>query len=144
MGEEFLISGTATGAKRELSPNEYCLVRFCDIEGNRVRSFGPIQASSESMSHGAIYCACPKAACVIHIHSNTIFSGMLRDDLLSTPKEAAYGTPEMARAISNAVGKDPGQIVLAGHDEGVITWGTSVAEALALVMELYHIYCINK
>ncbi|GHV03253.1 hypothetical protein FACS189485_05930 [Spirochaetia bacterium] len=144
MGDEFLISGTATGAKRELSPNEYCLVRSCDIEGNRVISFGPIQASSESMSHCAIYRACPKADCVIHIHSKTIFAGMLRDNLLSTPKDAANGTPEMARAISNALGQskenDHGWIVLAGHDEGLITWGASIDEALALVMELYNKY----
>jgi ribulose-5-phosphate 4-epimerase/fuculose-1-phosphate aldolase len=148
MGEEFLISGTATGAKRELSPNEYCLVRFCDIEGNSVRSFGPIQASSESMSHGAVYRVCPRAGCVIHIHSKAIFAGMLRDNFLSTPKDAACGTPEMARAISNAVGQSKenghGQIVLAGHDEGIITWGVSIDEALALVLELYDRYCVKK
>jgi ribulose-5-phosphate 4-epimerase/fuculose-1-phosphate aldolase len=146
-GEEFLISGTATGAKRELSPDEYCLVRSCDIEGNRVISLGPIQASSESMSHGAIYRVSPKASCVIHIHSKTIFAGMLRGNFLSTPKDAAYGTPEMARAISNAVGQlkenSHGQIVLAGHDEGVITWGVSIDEALALVLELYKTYGVN-
>ncbi|GHV91910.1 hypothetical protein AGMMS50268_24130 [Spirochaetia bacterium] len=142
-GDEFLISGTATGAKRELSPDEYCLVRSCDIEGNRVVSRGPIQASSESMSHGAIYRACPKAAAVIHIHSKAVFGGMLGDDLLSTPKDAAYGTPEMAHAISNAVGQSGnshGQIVLAGHDEGVITWGVSIDEALALALKLYNKY----
>jgi ribulose-5-phosphate 4-epimerase/fuculose-1-phosphate aldolase len=143
-GDEFLISGTATGAKRELSPNEYCLVRNCDIEGNSVQSFGPIQASSESMSHGAIYRACPKAVCVIHIHSKTIFDGMLRGNFLSTPKSAAYGTPEMARAIGNVVGRsDHGRIVLAGHDEGVITWGSSINEALALVLELNDTYSVN-
>jgi ribulose-5-phosphate 4-epimerase/fuculose-1-phosphate aldolase len=135
-GDQFLISGTATGSKRVLIPDDYCLVRSCDIEGNSVRSFGPIQASSESMSHSAIYRACQKAASVIHIHSKTIFEGMLRDNLRSTPKTAAYGTPEMARAISIAVGKDHGQIVLAGHDEGVITWGVSIDEALAGVLEL--------
>jgi methylthioribose-1-phosphate isomerase len=150
-GNQFLISGTATGAKRELGPDDYCLVRSCDINGNRVLSFGPIQASSESMSHGAIYHTCGEAAAVIHIHSNAIFEGMLRDNLLSTPKTAAYGTPEMARAISNAVeqwgktpGKTQGSIVLAGHDEGVITWGVSIEEALAQVLELYHKYSINN
>jgi ribulose-5-phosphate 4-epimerase/fuculose-1-phosphate aldolase len=149
-GNEFLISGTSTGGIRELTPNEYCLVRSCDIEGNRVRSFGPTQASSESMSHGALYIACPKAASVFHIHSRPIFEGMLRDNLLSTPKDAAYGTPEMARAISAAVaneaktsGKNYGQIVLAGHDEGVITWGVSVDEALDLVIKLYDTYNIG-
>ncbi|WP_010261861.1 class II aldolase/adducin family protein [Treponema primitia] len=146
-GEEFLISGTATGANRVLTPDDYCLVRYCNIEGNSVVSFGPIRASSESMSHGAIYRACPKANSVIHIHSKTIFEGMLDDKLLSTPKTAAYGTPEIAYAISNAVerwGKEQGQIVLAGHDDGVIAWGTSVEEALAQVLELYEKYGSRK
>jgi ribulose-5-phosphate 4-epimerase/fuculose-1-phosphate aldolase len=95
------------------------------------------------MSHSAIYCACFDAFSVIHIHSRTIFDGMLKDDLLATPKTAAYGTPEIARAISTAVeqwGKTHGQIVLAGHDEGVITWGVSVDEALEQVLALYDKY----
>jgi hypothetical protein len=145
-GNQFLISGTATGAKRELSPDDYCKVLSCNINGNSVESCGPIQASSESMSHSAIYRTCEEAASVIHIHSKAIFEGMLRDDLLSTPKTAAYGTPEMARAIINAVeqwAKTHGSIVLAGHDEGVITWGVSIEEALTQVLELYDKYGIS-
>jgi ribulose-5-phosphate 4-epimerase/fuculose-1-phosphate aldolase len=146
-GNQFLISGTATGSRQELDPEDYCKVLSCNINENRVESYGPIQASSESMSHSAIYCACLDAFSVIHIHSRTIFEGMLRDNCLSTPKTAAYGTPEMARAIiaaveqvGNTYEKAHGSIVLAGHDEGVISWGVSIDEALEQILKLYDKY----
>jgi ribulose-5-phosphate 4-epimerase/fuculose-1-phosphate aldolase len=95
------------------------------------------------MSHGAIYRACPAARAVIHIHSRKIFDGMLRDNYPRTPADVPYGTPEMARAIIARVkerGESPGVIVMAGHDEGVIAYGTSVKEALNPVLELYYKY----
>jgi ribulose-5-phosphate 4-epimerase/fuculose-1-phosphate aldolase len=138
---EFLISGTATGEIPVLSLNEYCLVNFFDIKQNRVVTSGSIQASSESMTHGAVYQSCSEANCVIHIHSKKIFDGMLRGNYSSTQKEAEYGTPEIAFAIERCVqaaGKSEGQIVLAGHDEGIITYGPSVERAFNLILELYN------
>ena len=128
-GEEFLISGTATGAAPVLSPDEYCLVTSFDIAGNSIVSSGPIRASSESMTHGAVYRAVPAANCVIHIHSRSIFDGMLQDHYPDTPAEAEYGTPEIAEATGAcAAAQESGEglIVLAGHDEGVIAFGASV------------------
>ncbi|MDR1353632.1 MAG: class II aldolase/adducin family protein [Treponema sp.] len=142
-GGEFLISGTATGGKRALGADGYCVVSAFDIEKNRVESYGPVKASAESMSHGAVYLACPSARSVIHIHSRKIFDAMLRDAYPRTPAEALYGTPEMARAIIACVkeqGASRGLIVMAGHDEGVIAYGESVKEALDLVLELYRKY----
>jgi ribulose-5-phosphate 4-epimerase/fuculose-1-phosphate aldolase len=142
-GGAFLISGTATGNRRVLGPEGYCMVTAFDIEKNRVTSSGPVKASAESMSHGAIYSACPAARAVIHIHSRKIFDGMLRDSYPRTPADASYGTPEMARAIIACVnerGESPGVIVMAGHDEGVIAYGASVKEALNPVLELYYKY----
>lgn len=140
---EFLISGTATGGKSTLDiEKDYCLVTGFDIERNCVESCGLIQASSESMTHGAVYQSCPKANCVIHIHSKEIFEGMIRDKYPATPKEAAYGTPAIATAITRCV-KDigsEGQIVLLGHEEGVIAYGASVERTCGLVVELYGRY----
>ncbi|MDR1411258.1 MAG: class II aldolase/adducin family protein [Spirochaetaceae bacterium] len=140
---EFLISGTATGGRRALGPDGYCVVSAFDIEKNRVSSRGPVKASAESMSHGAVYLACPSALSVIHIHSRKIFDAMLRDGYPRTPADAPYGTPEMARAIIACVkeqGRSRGLIVMAGHDEGVIAYGESVKEALDLVLGLCHKY----
>jgi ribulose-5-phosphate 4-epimerase/fuculose-1-phosphate aldolase len=142
-GNEFLISGTATGAAPILGLHEYCLVNSIDLKQNHVVSSGPIQASSESMTHGVVYQSCPEANCVIHIHSKKIFEGMMVNDYLSTPKNAEYGTPEIALAIGECVeahSKNEGQIVMAGHEEGVIAYGPSVKKALDLILELYDKY----
>jgi len=142
-GEEFLISGTATGEKQILNQSEYCLVKYFDIARNYVVSSGPVQASSESMTHGAVYHSCCGANCVMHIHSRAIFDGMIRDNYPVTSKDAAYGTPEIALAIGKCVeelGKDEGRIVMAGHEEGIITYGATVNRALNLILELYKKY----
>lgn len=144
---EFFISGTATGALPVLTPAEYCLVTACDISHNSVVSSGPVQPSSESMTHGAVYQYCAGANCVIHIHSKNIFDGMIRNGYPSTPESAAYGTPEIALAIGECVADDrnegvhtEGVIVLAGHDEGVIAYGPSPERVFNLIMELYNKY----
>ncbi|MDR2742681.1 MAG: class II aldolase/adducin family protein [Treponema sp.] len=146
-GGEFLISGTATGGSRVLTSHEYCMVKSFNLEENRVTTAGPVRASSESMSHGAVYRFCASAICVIHVHSRKIFDAMLGDGSLSTPPEAAYGTPELALAIASLVkdreaggGAGQGVMVLAGHDEGVLSYGTSVREALDLILGLYGKY----
>ena len=142
-GERFLISGTATGAEPVLGPEGYCLVCSTNIEANRVVSEGPVKASSESMTHGAVYRARAGAHCVIHVHSRALFDGMLRDAYPRTPPDAEYGTPEMAAATDGLVrslGRDEGSFVLAGHDEGIVVYGPSTASALGLLLELHHIY----
>ena len=142
-GDQFLISGTATGASPVLDPDHYCLISSFDIERNRVLSTGPVQPSSESMTHGAVYRSCPGANTVMHIHSREIFDGMVRDRFPATPENAAYGTPEIALAIGNcvqALDSDEGCIVLLGHDEGVIAYGPSVERAFMLIRELYDRY----
>jgi ribulose-5-phosphate 4-epimerase/fuculose-1-phosphate aldolase len=119
------------------------MVTAFDIDKNRVTTCGPVRASSESMSHGAIYHASASARAVIHIHSRKVFDGMLRDNCPRTPADAPYGTPEMARAIIACVkeeGEGPRTIVMAGHDEGVIAWGASVKEVMDIVLDLYHKY----
>jgi ribulose-5-phosphate 4-epimerase/fuculose-1-phosphate aldolase len=142
-GNEFLISGTATGALPVLGPDGYCMVNSFDFKQNRVVSTGPVRASAESMTHGAVYQSCSGANCVIHIHSRAIFDGMLRDHYPATPENAAYGTPEIALAIERCVREldgDEGRIVLGGHDEGVIAYGPSVERTFMLIQELYNRY----
>jgi len=104
-GDEFLVTGTGTGAVPVLGPDGYCMVNSFDLERNRVVSAGPVQASSESMTHGAIYQSCPKANCVIHIHSRKIFDAMLRGKYPATPVDAAYGTPRSRRRSKNVYTK---------------------------------------
>ncbi|MDR0455998.1 MAG: S-methyl-5-thioribose-1-phosphate isomerase [Treponema sp.] len=142
-GEAFLVSGTATGALPALNPADYCLVNSFDLIQNRIVSTGPVTASSEAMTHGAVYRACPAANCVMHIHSGAIFNGMIRDNYPATAQNAAYGTPEIAFALVQCVQElaaDEGVVVLAGHDEGVIVWGPTVERALNVILRLNNKY----
>ncbi|GHU16449.1 hypothetical protein FACS1894163_05840 [Spirochaetia bacterium] len=140
---QFLISGTSTGTERILAADKYCLVISVTIAANKITSKGPIHASSESMTHGAIYESCPEAKSVIHIHDRAIFDGMRKDHCLATPVSAEYGTPEIAVAIAHCVrqwGKPEGALVLAGHDEGVIAYSSSPEKAFDIIQALFDKY----
>lgn len=137
---EFIITGSATGEIENLQRNHLCLVEKFDIAKNMVFSKGNIQASSESMTHGAIYSANEKINCVLHIHSRKIFDRLKQTTKsLFTAENIPYGTPEMAFAVMNEVkkfGKPNGVLVMLGHDEGVISFGETIVSALAEIILL--------
>ncbi len=134
-GDGFVVTATGTGGARVLGPDGYCLVTEFDMDGNWVRSRGPRQASSEAMSHGAVYRADPLARCVAHIHSRSLFERLLAAGAPATPSDAAFGTPAMARALAALVVRRPGQaglVVMTGHDEGVMVYGPDISRVAAL------------
>lgn len=137
--ELFLISGSGTGAARVLGQEGYALVHECAPEANTVRSFGPVQASSEAMTHWAVYRAAPAARCVIHIHAPRLFAALLAKGHPHTPPSAAYGTPALSRAVSRLAATFPatgGVFVTAGHADGVFAYGNAIATALGLILTL--------
>lgn len=139
-GSQFIISGTATGGIRELSKDHYALVESFDLAENSVTSVGRIDASAESMSHGAVYRALPSVNAVIHIHSRKLFDFMRAAHYPETDPAIPFGTPELAAAIEALVlsaGAKSGIFVTAGHDEGIIAYGDSVPAALSLVQSVY-------
>ncbi|MEG1610717.1 MAG: class II aldolase/adducin family protein, partial [Bilophila sp.] len=130
-GNRFLISGSGTGSSRVLGEAGYSLVCAFSPEKNEVVSLGAVQASSEAMTHGAIYQANPAVRCVIHVHSQEGFARLLRQGWAHTPQDAAYGTPELSRAVEALVKTDScGVFVTAGHAEGLFAYGTTVQDAL--------------
>lgn len=137
-GQRFLITGSATGAVRQLLPDQFCLVESFSIEHNSVRSRGTLEASSESMTHGAIYAAHPAVRCVMHVHSRLLFDALLTHNAPHTSPDIPYGTPAMARAVAQLVATQPGLPVLfamAGHDEGVVAYGADVGSVLSLLVD---------
>jgi len=138
---QFIISGSATGGLRELTKAHYAWVESFDVARNSVRSVGRIGASSEAMSHGAVYRARPAANAVIHVHSRRLFDFMRARHYPETDPAFAFGTPELAIAIESlllSIGAPEGLFVTAGHDEGIIAYGPSVRSALALVKSLHN------
>ena len=129
-GASFVITGSGTGGTRELTSAGYCLVTACHAEENRIESQGPVAASSEAMSHDAVYQALPVVQCVAHVHHAALFAKLLAEGFPRTPEDAAYGTPEMAQAITELVRSMPfdsrypgGIFVMAGHEDGVVAFG---------------------
>lgn len=137
--DQFFISGSATGGLEYLAKEHYALVEKCDPEKNVIWCQGLIQASAESMSHYMIYKTIPAAMAVVHIHNKPLWDKYL-DQLPTTAKEVSYGTPEMAYEIervlkSNGMGIKRA-IVMGGHEEGIISFGNTVEEAVKAMLEL--------
>ncbi|TXC85474.1 class II aldolase/adducin family protein [Luteibaculum oceani] len=131
-GNQFIISGTQTGHFVRIAPEHFCRVTHYHIAGNKLSCEGPIKASSESLTHAAIYELDPDINAVIHIHNNDMWQHYM--DLLPTTKaEIPYGTPEMAREIFRLWRlPDLPQhkiLIMAGHEGGIISFGKDFNEA---------------
>ncbi len=138
-GGGFLISGTQTGALATTGPDHYALVTDYDIEANRVTCTGPVQASSESLTHAAIYELDPAIGGVVHVHSSQLWHAW-RGRLPTTAPEVSYGTPAMAHEIARLY-RDGGMAaagiaVMSGHEDGLISFGESLEEAATRTLGL--------
>jgi ribulose-5-phosphate 4-epimerase/fuculose-1-phosphate aldolase len=135
----FFITGSATGSLTDLETKNYALVERCDPATNMIWCKGLIQASAESMSHYTIYKTIPEAAAVVHIHNRPLWDKYL-DVLPTTAKEVSYGTPEMAYEIEHVLKlpemKFKRVAVMGGHEEGIISYGISIEEAVKAMIEL--------
>ncbi len=130
---QFVITASATGAERTLQAEQFCLVEAFSVDDNHVQSMGPLPASSESMTHGAIYAARADVHCVIHVHSRILFDHLLRSAAPTTPADVPYGTPAMARTVAQLAIRQPHLptvFAMAGHIDGVVAYGTDTASTL--------------
>lgn len=138
-GGHFVISGTQTGHIRRTGYEHYSVVTDFDVDANRLVCRGAARASSESLTHAAIYSADATVNAVVHVHEPRLWRA-LRGILPTTPADAAYGTPDMARALVRLC-HDPefrsrGVAVMAGHDAGLIAVGKTIGEAARRVLAL--------
>ncbi len=138
---QFIITASATGGERILGVDQYCLVESFSPQENCVASLGPLPASSESMTHGAIYSTNSSVHCVIHAHSRSLFGRLLTGNHLMTAGDIPYGTPAMARAVAELVTRQPSLPILfamAGHDEGVVAYGADVGSVCRILVDAFH------
>ncbi len=136
---QFLITGTQTGHIEHTTAEHYSLVTGFDIDRNEVTCTGPVQASSEAMTHAAIYELDLSIDAIVHVHSRPLWDRYL-NVLPTTDSAVAYGTPEMAKELrrlyrESAFGSD-GIAVMGGHDEGIISIGESLEEAAMKILAL--------
>ena len=135
----FLISGTQTGHLPTTNEQHYALVTDCDIRNGIVRCSGPIQASSEAMTHAAIYNLGDAIGAVVHVHSAALWREK-QGVLPTTDPGVAYGTPEMAYEFERLYRmgglREVGVAVMAGHEDGLVSFGTTLEEAATRMLDL--------
>lgn len=135
-GRRFIVSGTQTGTKPCLGPADYSLVLDFDLGQNRIRAEGPVEPSSEALTHGAIYDAVPQAGCVIHVHSPEIWHRARQLGICLTDASIAYGTPEMGLAVGTAAASSStGIIAMGGHEDGVLAFAEHVGQAAVRLLQ---------
>jgi ribulose-5-phosphate 4-epimerase/fuculose-1-phosphate aldolase len=140
-GNTFIITGSATGNFDNLSQDHYVLVTDYSFEKNSLTCKGPIKASSESLSHAVIYECSPKTNAVIHIHNIGLWKKLI-NKVPTTHKDVAYGTPAMANEIRRLFSESNVSrekiLVMAGHEEGIITFGKTLDEAGKILLNKYN------
>lgn len=137
---EFLVSGTQTGHLARTGPAHYARVTGYDIDRNTVYCRGAVQASSESLTHAAIYELDPGIRAVVHVHDPDLWQQLL-GLWPTTGADVAYGTPEMAREFSRLATEtdflEGGIAVMAGHEDGVVSIGRNLEEAATRVLDVH-------
>ena len=135
--EAFYITGSGTGGFAQLRLEHFAKVTAYDFDRNWICCEGRTVASSESLTHAAIYEADPAAMAVIHCHSESLWKELLRS-APATAGDVEYGTPEMAyevqRLFATSDVKARKAFAMSGHEAGVVAFGTTLNEAVGVLL----------
>lgn len=136
---QFFISGSQTGHLPKLNNTQISFIEQFDIKQNTISSIGLTKASSESLTHAAIYQLSNKIGAVIHIHNKPLWEKH-KNILPTTNPQIEYGTPEMAaevhRLFETTENKTTGVLIMGGHEDGIISWAATFEPAFALLKNL--------
>lgn len=135
----FLITGSQCSGLLDVDQRHFASVEVIDLDRNSLRSKGETPPSSEALTHAALYQSRASIRAVVHVHSHVIWSAW-KDRLPTTREDVAYGTPEMAyemiRLQKRSAIADKGVVVMGGHQDGVIAFAASVADAAGEILKL--------
>ncbi len=134
----FIISGNATGGYKYLNNKHFALVYGWDYQKNHITCQGATVASSESLSHAAVYDCLPKVQVVVHIHNLLLWKKHL-NKIPTTSPIATYGTPAISQEIKKILNKknEPiGALVMGGHKEGLLIYGQSFTDIKTVLKKL--------
>lgn len=138
----FLITGSQTGCYPNLDGKFYTTITDWDFSNNSVVCQGPIEPSSESLTHAAFYSANHFINCVIHIHDKILWLNMIKNGFVSTPAKADYGSIELYNSIFSIIKdvnfNEPITIVMKGHEDGILFAGHNITETLDRVIEIHN------
>jgi L-ribulose-5-phosphate 4-epimerase len=130
--DKFFVTGSGTGGKEHLELTDFAHVVSYDLTRNWLRCEGATIASSESLTHAAVYQAERQAFAIVHAHDVQRWAA-LRDRVPTTPSTVAYGTPEMAESVfrlfrTTALATHR-LFVMGGHEGGLVTFGKDFVDA---------------
>ncbi len=135
----FIISGSATGGCAVATAEEFTWVTDYDIEKNFVSCLGPVRASSESLTHAAVYEASDAIQAVVHGHHGRIWKSMYGKAVM-TDANIPYGTPQLAKEILRLFEttrlESEQFFVMAGHQDGIVSFGSTPEEAAMTMINL--------
>ena len=120
-----------------MAANGYAVVTRYDLAGNEVFAFGAIGPSSECLTHAAIYATHADVMSVLHCHIPIIWQYTQQLGLDTTPDDVEYGSTAMAIAVQNLVKSSKGIFSMLGHADGIVAYGGSPEEALAILMSTF-------
>jgi hypothetical protein len=144
-GSSFIISGSGTGMHTTARREHFTRVIHYDFPANRLICRGPVQASSESLTHAAVYEAAASVTAVVHVHHGDLWRALF-EKIPTTAKDVAYGTPEMAyevlRLFRDTRVADGGIFVMGGHKDGIVGFGGSLQEAGTKLLDMLHTQCV--
>ena len=134
-----IVSGTQTGHIFPITKDAFTLVTNYEIVNNNVVCEGPVKASSETLTHAAIYKVDENIKAVIHIHNKKMWEKLIYK-VPTSSENIAYGTPEMAEEIKrlfreNDFTKTGNIIIMAGHEDGIISFGKDLKEAYNILLK---------
>ena len=133
---QFIISGTQTGGLKRLSARHFTLVTQVDFKNNSVKCKGPVKASAESLTHAMFYLLDKNIRSVIHIHHRAMWE-QLKFKVPTTSETTPYGTIAMCKEVERLYRssdlKEKKLLVMAGHQDGIISFGENLEEALRVL-----------
>ncbi len=143
--KSFIITGSQTGHLAHLQAHHYTKVIECDLKKGSVTAEGLIPPSSESLTHYGIYEANPAIQYVFHVHHKELWEMLKNGPFDFIDDDIPYGTQEMAQAASDLLyNKTSGIFVMKGHDDGIISYGSSAEEAGRIILDLYRKLAIRQ
>ncbi len=139
--DKFIITGSGTGKLTHLTNEHYATVVNYSVEENTLTAVGPVIASSESLTHAIIYKKQPAVNAVFHVHHFALWKKLLHK-IPTTEGEVPYGTPAMANEIVRLFKEtklaSEKLLVMAGHQEGIVSFGKDEYEAGKILLAAVH------
>ncbi|MFN3939609.1 MAG: class II aldolase/adducin family protein [Chitinophagales bacterium] len=140
---EFYISGTQTGNIEKTQVKHYARVTDYSFSDNALYCEGEVKASSEALTHGAFYMFGHRIHAVMHVHNSVLWNA-LKGLVPTTAHLVAYGTPEMAFEIQRQLIQgdlfEKQIIIMAGHQDGIFTFGANLEVAYKVLLDYYNIF----